>query len=199
MAFVGPTEATWIRHTEDDPSGHFIFACGKFGRWRFWQKFDTVEWTEEEMLAVDNLFLRCCYVDRPDWTFRKFNVADGNRPALYDASPRSGGPRFQSQSLPEFLARLEAGFIEIHLYGGLGTGHRHCDVCKAEVKSKNVSFGMAVWELIPHYEAEHPEEIAKIRAEQLARMEANRDYYRRRDATYHPELDGPRESRYFIL
>jgi hypothetical protein len=194
-----PTEATWTRTTTQE-GAFYAYAHGKFGNWRFRQQTDGHNcWTEEEMLRVDDLMRRVCYVDRARWHFTRF-TEDGFTCHFSADAPSWQYPGLQSDTLDEFLARLEMYFLDgaVRKYG-YKEKPTTCQWCEAKVQDDSDREGMTKVDLLRHAEREHPEELEKVRAEQLARMETLRGYYRRRDETYHPELDGPREPRTFIL
>lgn len=188
MSAADPTEATWTRYVENDPP-HFVFAIGRWGPWRFWQGFDQgVLWTEDEMQAVDEVMRRIARIDQSTWTFRKFDFESGDRLAKYDVSKQSqSGYCVQADTFDDLLTRLELlafGF-------SIRSENETCKWCDYPRKPDV--------ELFHHVEAEHPEELARLRAEHQERIDFTRNYFRRRAATYHPDIDGPREPRRYIL
>lgn len=196
MGYQGPDEATWQR-AEIVEGSDFHFALGKFGPYKFWMRPNGNVWTEEEMLAVDELMRRACDVDRMHWTFTRFR--DDDHTCHFSADPpRAQAPFYQSQTFTEFLARVESHFT----YADMGLRNwqakpETCKWCDVQVRTDAVPEGLLKWQLLKHVEAEHPEEIATIRATRLEELEQLRGYYRRRDQ-WHAEIDdrGPRK---FIL
>jgi hypothetical protein len=197
MSHRGLTEATWQR-VEITEGPNFRFALGKYGPWRFWQREGGNEWSESEMLAVDELMRRACDIDRGHWMFTRF--VDNEHTCHFSADPpRAQAPFYQSQTLAEFLLRIETHF------GAFDMGLRNwtakpetCKWCDVPVRSEGAPEGLLKWQLLKHVEDEHPEELAAIRSARLEELERLRDYYRRRDQ-WHAEIDDGREPRKFIL
>ncbi len=182
----GPTEETWQR-AEIVEGTDFRFALGKYGPYKFWMRPGGNEWSEEEMLQVDELMRRACDVDRMHWMFTRFT--DDHHTCHFSADPpRSRAPFYQSQTLEEFLARVETHFtaFDMGLRNWKGKPET-CKWCDAQVRGDGAPEGLLKWQLLKHVEAEHPEELERLR-----------DYYRRRDQ-WHAEIDDGREPRKFIL
>lgn len=207
-----PTEETWRRTETFDAAGYFVTWSGRYGPWTFTSFGEENRWSEAEMAAVDALMRRVCDIDRAYWRFHRYRGEQYSHRFTADA-PTWRQPGCLSMDLGEFLYKIEMNWLQYRVErwdyvrdqeGNLNGEQtaKHCKWCPRIVRSPEIvrsrsRSGRA--ELWMHIQEEHPTELQAVRDAREAELEELRGFYRRKDARYNEQRDGPRHPRPYIL